>query len=430
MLAKKLSIDEVDLKGKKVVCRVDFNVPLDKKTGQVADTTRIVEALPTIKYILQKGASRLVLLSHLGRPDGRPNKKYSLAPVAPVLEKLLGRKVTFVPAVIGPVVEKALKEAKDGDVLLLENVRFHPEEEGSGMTEDGKKFKPSKEAIAEFRRQLSQLGDVYVNDAFGTAHRAHSSMVGVTLPIRAGGFLLKKELRAFSKALEPPGPARPFVAVMGGAKVNDKIRLIDNMINLADEIIIGGGMAYTFLHVLHGMKIGTSLFDEEGAKLVKGLVEKAKAKGVKLHFPLDFVIAEKFSKDAKTDYVSDISKGIPDGWMALDCGPKTCIRNAQVLWKAKTIIFNGPLGVFEFQPFSFGTRAALQAIAAATQLNGAVSIIGGGDSASAAAKFGVSKLVTHVSTGGGASLELLEGRVLPGIAALSDKGSQQLRSKL
>jgi len=274
------------------------------------------------------------------------------------------------------------------------------------------------------RASLSRLGDVYVNDAFGTAHRAHSSMVGIQLSVKACGFLMQKELLAFAPVLERP--ARPYLAILGGAKVSDKIQLIDKLLDRVDEMIIGGGMAYTFKKVVDGVKIGQSLFDKEGAKLVAGLVEKAKKNGVKLHLPSDFIIADRFAPDAKTAIV-DEKHGIPDDWQGLDIGPQTCAEFMQAIWKAKTIVFNGPMGVFEFTPFAAGTRSLLQACASATQLNKALCIIGGGDTASASAAFHLDKLVSHVSTGGGASLELLEGKVLPGIAALSDKS---IRSSL
>jgi len=333
--------------------------------------------------------------------------------------------VTFLTDCVGPEVEAACANPAPGTVFLLENLRFHPEEEGSSKDAEGKKVKASKESVAAFRKSLSKLGDIYVNDAFGTAHRAHSSVVGITLPVRAGGFLLKKELQFFAQALE--APAHPVLAIVGGAKVADKIKLISSLLDRCDEMIIGGGMAFTFKHTLDNMPIGNSLYDKEGVKVVHEVMAKAKARGVKIHLPVDFVTGDKFSKDAKVSGVDD-KTGIPDGHMGLDCGPRTCINNAKVIWRAKTIIVNGPQGVFEFPAFSFGTRSAFQAVAAATAYNKALSIIGGGDSVAAASKFHMADLVSHVSTGGGASLELLEGAVLPGIAALSDK--QQIRSAL
>ena len=310
-LSSKLNVDSVDVRNKRVLIRVDFNVPI--KDGKVADPLRINEALPTIQHVLKNGAKSVVLMSHLGRPDGQKNKKYSLAPLVPVLEQKLGRKITFLPDCVGSEVEQACKSPQNGQVFLLENLRFHIEEEGSAKV-DGKKVKADKDAVKAFRASLTALGDVYLNDAFGTAHRAHSSMVGVTLPTRAAGFLLKKELNAFSRVLEQP--ARPYLAILGGAKVKDKIQLIENLLDKVDEMIIGGGMAFTFKKVLDGVKIGKSLYDEEGAKIVRQLVEKAKAKGVKLHLPVDYRTADKFSKDGKIDVTTD-AKGIPDEWMGL-----------------------------------------------------------------------------------------------------------------
>ncbi len=415
----KLSIDQLSLSGKRVVMRVDFNVPQDKKTGAITNTQRIDAALPTIRYALDHGAS-VVLMSHLGRPDGKVVEKYSLKTVADKTAERLGRPVTFLSDCVGPAVEAACAALKPGQVVLLENLRFHLEEEGKVTVKnaDGTetKEKADPEKVAAFRASLSKLGDVYVNDAFGTAHRAHSSMVGVQLPQRAAGFLLKKELDAFAQVLE--NPKRPLLAVLGGAKVADKIQLINNLLDKANELIIGGGMAYTFLKVRDGMEIGKSLFDAEGAKIVLELLAKAKAKNVQIHLPLDFLAADKFSPDAATQAVT-VAQGIPAGWEGLDCGPQTIANNAAVFARAKTIIWNGPLGVFEFEKFAAGTRAAMDAMVAATKA-GAITVIGGGDTATAAAKWGTEALVTHCSTGGGASLELLEGKLLPGIAALSD----------
>ncbi len=415
----KLSIDQLSLQGKRVVMRVDFNVPQDKKTGAITNTQRIDAAIPTIKYALDHGAS-VVLLSHLGRPDGKVVEKYSLKPIAEKAAERLGRPVQFCPHVVGPEAEAAAKALKPGEVLLLENVRFHIEEEGkvkiknADGTETSIKAEPAK--VAEFRASLSRLGDVYVNDAFGTAHRAHSSMVGVQLPQRAAGLLLRKELDAFAQVLN--SPKRPLLAVIGGAKVADKILLINNLLDKANELIIGGGMAYTFYKVLNNMEIGKSIFDPEGAKLVPDLMAKAKAKGVLIHLPLDFIAADKFGPDANTQLVT-VASGIPVGWEGLDCGPETIKRNAEVFARAKTIIWNGPLGVFEFEKFVNGTKGAMDAMVKATAA-GAITVIGGGDTATAAAKWGTDTKVTHCSTGGGASLELLEGKVLPGIDALTD----------
>jgi len=430
-LSSKIGLKEVDFKNKRVLIRVDFNVPLSKKGGQyvVRDTTRIDSTIPTLKYILEKGAKSLVLMSHLGRPDGRALMEYSMAPTIPVLEKALGRKVTFLDDCVGAHVEEVCRNPTAGSVILLENLRFHVEEEGSGIDADGKKFKADKQEVTKFRKSLSSLGDIFVNDAFGTAHRAHSSMVGINLPIKAAGFLMHKELNEFAKCVE--NPQRPFLAVLGGAKVADKIQLIENLLDKVDEMIIGGAMAFTFLKTLDNVKIGNSLFDEAGSKIVHRLVEKAKAKNVKLHLPVDFVIGDKLKGDSKVQRVY-AKAGIPDGWYGLDCGPTTALNNAQVIWRAKTVVFNGPQGVFENPSFSGGTINALHACAAACQLGKASVIIGGGDSVAAATEFGVTNLVTHVSTGGGASLELLEGKQLPGVVALSDKQAavDKLRANL
>ncbi|XP_065886243.1 phosphoglycerate kinase-like isoform X2 [Dysidea avara] len=393
---------------------VDFNVPMDGK--KVTNTQRIVAALPTIKYILDQGARSLVVMSHLGRPDGMKVDKYSLAPVSDVFQSLLERPVTFLTDCVGPEVEAACANPAPGSVFLLENLRFHPEEEGKGKDAEGKKVTPSGDAIAAFRASLTKLGDIFVNDAFGAAHRAHSSIVGVEHSIRASGFLMKKELTYFSKALD--NPKKPFLAILGGAKVKDKIQLIENLLDKVDEMIIGGGMAYTFLKTLQGMEIGSSLFDEEGAKIVGELVAKAEKKGIKLHLPVDFVTADKFDKDANVG-AATIDSGIPNGWLGLDCGPNSISNFAVVISRAQTIVWNGPVGVFEFEKFAAATKAVMDSVVMATE-KGATSIIGGGDTATAAAQFGATDKVSHVSTGGGASLELLEGKQLPGLVALTD----------
>lgn len=416
----KLSIDQLDLAGKRALMRVDFNVPQDKKTGAITNTQRIVAALPTIRFALDHGAS-VVLMSHLGRPDGKVVEKYSLRPIAAKVQELLGRPVRFLPDCVGPAVEAVCSGLVPGEVVLLENLRFHIEEEGSVKNEEtGEKVKADKAAVEAFRASLTRLGQVYVNDAFGTAHRAHSSMVGCQLPQRAAGFLMKKELDAFAQVLDHP--KRPLLAILGGAKVADKIQLIDNLIDRVDELIIGGGMAYTFLKVLNGMAIGKSIYDPAGAEKVQGFMEKAKAKGVQIHLPVDFIAGDKFAPDAATQ-ASTLASGIPDGWEGLDCGPETNRRNAAIIARAKTIIWNGPLGVFEFEKFAAGTKSAMDALVAATKA-GTITVIGGGDTATAAAKWGTEDLVTHCSTGGGASLELLEGKMLPGIAALSETAAK------
>jgi phosphoglycerate kinase len=405
MNLNKLSIAELKLAGKRALIRVDFNVPM--KDGKVTNTNRIDAALPTIKYALDQGAS-VVLMSHLGRPDGKPNPEYSMAPVAKVLEQKLGVPVRFLSDCVGPEVERACSDLKPGAVVLLENLRYHLEEEGKGAT---------KEQVAAFRASLTKLGDVYINDAFGTAHRAHASMVGVQLPERAAGFLMQKELEYFGKALS--NPERPFLGILGGAKVKDKIQLIENMLDKVDTMIIGGGMAYTFKKVMNGMAIGGSLFDAEGAKIVDKLVAKAKERNVSLHFPVDYVTADAFSESANVGSATDAT-GIADGWQGLDCGPESRKLFADVITKAKTVIWNGPVGVFEIEKFSAGTRAVAAAVAQATAA-GATTIIGGGDTATAAEVYGIEEKVSHVSTGGGASLELLEGKDLPGVSALSDR---------
>eukprot|EP00730_Choanoeca_flexa_P016821 TRINITY_DN8020_c0_g1_i3.p1 TRINITY_DN8020_c0_g1~~TRINITY_DN8020_c0_g1_i3.p1 ORF type:complete len:435 (+),score=159.59 TRINITY_DN8020_c0_g1_i3:782-2086(+) len=411
----KLSIDKVDLKDKRVLMRVDFNVPFDKE-GNITNNQRIVGALPTIKHALDNGAKAVVLMSHLGRPEGRAQAKFSLKPVSVELEKLLERKVTFLDDCVGAAIEAECADPAAGSVILLENLRFHAEEEGKGKDADGNKVKPDDSAVESFRASLTKLGDVYINDAFGTAHRAHSSMVGVALPVKAAGFLMKKELEYFAKALD--NPERPFLAILGGAKVQDKIQLIENLLDKVNEMIIGGGMAFTFKKTLDGMAIGGSLFDEEGSALCERIVQKAKDNNVKLHLPSDFVTADKFDAQAQVGAADDAS-GIPDGWMGLDIGPKSADKFSEVVGRAKTIVWNGPMGVFEFDNFAKGTKAVMDACVNVTA-SGACMIIGGGDTATCAKKYNTEDKVSHVSTGGGASLELLEGKTLPGVAALND----------
>ena len=414
-MAKFKTIRDLDLAGKRVLMRVDFNVPQDKATGAITNNQRIAAALPTIKSALERGAS-VVLMSHLGRPDGQKIAKFSLKPVAAELEKLLGRKVQFLDDCVGPAVEAAVAPGKlnAGDVVLLENLRFHIEEEGKVKLEDGTSKKADPKAVEAFRASLTRLGDVYVNDAFGTAHRPHSSIVGVALKDKAAGFLMEAELNAFANVLE--SPKRPLLAILGGAKIADKIPLINNLLERANELIIGGGMAFTFKKELEGMSIGDSLFDPEGAKIAKELFAKAKAKGVQITLPVDFVIADKFDPNANTKVVSD-REGIPAGWMGLDGGPKSIELYVQAIGRANTIVWNGPSGVFEFEKFAGSTKAMAEAIAAATK-RGATTVVGGGDTATAAKKFKVADKVTHCSTGGGASLEFLEGKALPGVVFL------------
>lgn len=414
MALNKLSIESLDLAGKRVLMRVDFNVPI--KEGKITSNQRIVAALESIKYALDKGAKSVVLCSHLGRPDGNKNAKYTMAPVADELKKLLGKDVKFINDCVGAEVEAACANPAPGSVILLENLRFYVEEEGKGVDANGAKVKADAAKVKSFRESLAKLGDVYVNDAFGTAHRAHSSMMGEGYAQRAAGLLMNKELRYFAKALD--NPERPFLAILGGAKVADKIQLIENLLDKVNEMIIGGGMAFTFLKVLNNMEIGGSLFDEDGAKIVKNLVEKAKKNNVQLHLPVDFVTGSKFAEDAEVG-VATVEAGIPAGSMGLDVGPKTRELFAAPVARAKVIVWNGPPGVFEFPNFATGTKSLMDGVVAATK-NGAVTIIGGGDTASCCAKWGTESQVSHVSTGGGASLELLEGKTLPGVAALSN----------
>jgi len=414
MISNKLSIDQLELKDKRVLIRVDFNVPLEN--GKITNDQRIVASLPTIKYALEQGAKSVVLMSHLGRPDGQRKEDSSLKVCVEVLKKNLNRDITFLDDCVGAEVEKACADPKQGSVILLENLRFHVEEEGSGVDKDGKKVKAKEEDVQKFRQSLTKLGDVFVNDAFGTAHRAHSSMVGVDLK-RASGFLMKKELEYFAKVLEKP--EKPFLAILGGAKVSDKIKLIEHMLDQVDEMIIGGGMAFTFKKVLNNVKIGKSLFDEEGSKLVQRIVEKAEKNKVKLHFPCDYVTGDKFDKNATVGNATDES-GIPDNALGLDVGKKSSEEFREAILRAKTILWNGPVGVFEWDNFEAGTKSIMDAVLEATE-KGATSIIGGGDTATAAAKYGAEEKVSHCSTGGGASLELLEGKTLPGVAALSDR---------
>ncbi|WFD00035.1 phosphoglycerate kinase [Malassezia yamatoensis] len=414
-LTTKQSITDLDLAGKRVLIRVDFNVPLEG--DKITNNQRIVAALPTIQYALDHKAKAVILMSHLGRPDGQRVEKYSLKPVVSELSKLLKRDVEFVDDCVGAEVEKKVDQAKDGQVILLENVRFHIEEEGKGKDSNGEKIKADKADVENFRQQLTKLGDVYVNDAFGTAHRAHSSVVGVELPERAAGLLVKKELEFFSKALEKP--ERPFLAILGGAKISDKIQLIENMLDKVNMLIIGGGMAFTFKKQLDNMSIGGSLYDEEGAKKVQEIMQKAKQNNVEVILPVDYVTGDKFGKDAKVGHADDQS-GIEDGWMGLDIGEKSQKLFSDAILKAKTILWNGPPGVFEFDNFAKGSKALMDAVVQAEK-NGATVIVGGGDTATVVAKYGQEDNISHVSTGGGASLELLEGKDLPGVSALSSK---------
>ena len=392
----KKSVEDIDVSGKKVIVRCDFNVPQDE-TGRITDDKRIVAALPTIKYLLEHNAA-VILCSHLGRPKGEFKMKYSLAPVAERLSELLGQEVKLAKDVIGEDAKKLASELKCGEAMLLENVRFHKEEE---------KNDPA------FAKELASMAEIYVNDAFGTAHRAHASTAGIAdyLPAVCG-FLINKEISIMGKALA--NPVRPFVAILGGAKVSDKIGVINNLIEKCDTIIIGGGMSYTFMKAM-GKEIGTSLCEDDKLDLAKDLMAKAEAKGVKLLLPIDTVCADHFAADA-TPVVYEAG-ALPADMMGLDIGPKTVELFSEAVKDAGTVVWNGPMGVFEFDAFAVGTKAMAKAIAE----SGAVSIIGGGDSAAAVEKLGFADKMSHISTGGGASLELLEGLVLPGIACLEDK---------
>jgi phosphoglycerate kinase len=392
----KLCIDQLDLQGKRVLMRVDFNVPLTKDC-QVADDTRIRATLPTIRYAVEKGA-KVILISHLGRPKGKRVPELSLAPVAPVLSQLLGKPVAMADDCIGDGVKAQIAKMKAGEVLLLENCRYY---EGDEKNDPG------------FSRQLAQLADLYVNDAFGTAHRAHATTVGVAqfLKPAACGFLMKKELEYLSQAVE--NPAKPYVAVLGGAKVSDKIGVIKNLMDKVDVLLIGGGMAYTFLKA-RGLEVGKSLVEADKIDLAKELMDKAEAQKVPLLLPTDHVVAQKMEAGAPTKIVA--GNAIPADWMALDIGPNTIEKYSSGIKTARTVVWNGPMGVFEMEPFAQGTLAIARAIAASK----ATSIIGGGDSVAAVHKAGVADKISHISTGGGASLEFLEGIELPGVKALTD----------
>ncbi|OHT14473.1 Phosphoglycerate kinase [Tritrichomonas foetus] len=419
MLGKKLTLHDLtskELQGKRVVMRVDYNVPFGKD-GKISNNQRITETIPTIKEIFEKGAKSIVLLSHLGRPDGRVVPKYTLRPVAERLQELYGHPVTFLEDCVGPAVEAAVADPAQGSVILLENVRFHIEEEGSGVDENGNKVKADPAKVEEFCNKLTSYGDVYICDAFGTAHRGHASMAGIHLPIRAAGNLIKRELDAFVPVIETPN--RPLLSILGGAKVTDKIKLINNLLDKVDEMIITGGMAYTFMKVAYNVKIGSSLFDEKGAEIVPQLLEKAKAKNVKIHLCQDFTCGNKFAEDAEVKTFS-LEEGIPDGWMGMDAGPLTVKEYVEAIGRANTIIWNGPAGVYEWDNFQKGTRAILDACAEA-KARGALVVIGGGDCAACAMKWGYTEKISHISTGGGASLQLLEGGDMPGLMKLSDK---------
>ena len=397
-MAKK-TVDDVNFKGLRTFIRCDFNVP-QNDAGEITNDLRIANALPTIKKLIADGA-KVVLASHLGRPKGERNEKYSLKPVAAKLTELLGQKVTLLNDCIGTEVEAAVNALGEGEVVLLENVRFHAAETSKDEAE-----------LKEFSAQLAKLADIFVLDAFGTAHRAQASVVGLANHVEAvSGYLLAKELEYFGKVLE--SPEKPVVAILGGAKVSDKIQLIENMLDKVDKIIVGGAMAYTF-QLGQGRNVGDSLVEADKTELALSLIEKAKAKGVELLLPEDTVIADDFSASANTEITSG---DIPAGWEGIDIGPAAVKTFKAAIADAKVVVWNGPMGVFEIEPFSHGTRAMAEAVAALD----CITIIGGGDTATAIAKFGLDDKVSHVSTGGGASLELLEGKILPGVACLADK---------
>ncbi len=395
----KLSIEDLkdELKGKRVLMRVDFNVPLDEKRNITSDK-RIVASLPSIKYVIENGG-KLILMSHLGRPKGGPSPEFSLDIVAKKLSELLGKEVKFVKDCIGPEVEKEVANLKEGDVLLLENVRFYKEEEKNDP---------------EFAKKLAAHGELYINDAFGTAHRAHASTEGVCKYMKkcAAGFLMNKELQYLGQVLS--NPKKPFIAILGGAKVSDKIKVINNLLNIVDGLIIGGGMAYTFIKA-QGKQIGKSICEDDNIPVAKEILKKALDKNIPIYLPIDHIVVKEFKEDAESMEV--LRDSIDEGWQGMDIGPMTIEKFRNVILKAKTIFWNGPMGVFEFEKFSKGTLEIGKAIAE----SGAVSVVGGGDSASALKKLKLTDKMTHVSTGGGASLEFMEGVELPGVAALTNK---------
>ncbi|MFD0827114.1 phosphoglycerate kinase [Neobacillus sp. M.A.Huq-85] len=392
----KKSLKDVDVKGKRVFCRVDFNVPMQE--GKITDETRIRAALPTIQYLREQGA-KVILASHFGRPKGKVVEEMRLAPVGQRLAELLGKEVKIADEAHGESVKALIGTMNDGDVLLLENVRFYPGEEKNDP---------------ELAKAFAELADVYVNDAFGAAHRAHASTEGVAHHLPAvAGFLMEKELEVLGKALS--NPERPFTAIIGGAKVKDKIGVIENLLEKVDNLIIGGGLAYTFIKA-QGHEIGQSLLEEDKIDLAKSFIEKAKEKGVNFYMPVDAVIADEFSAEANTQVVS--IEAIPADWQALDIGPKTAEIYREVIKKSKLVIWNGPMGVFEMDKFAGGTKAVAEALGEAEET---YSVIGGGDSAAAVEKFHLADKMSHISTGGGASLEFMEGKALPGVVALNDK---------
>ncbi len=393
----KKTVKDIDVKGKRVLVRCDFNVPM--KDGKITDDIRITSALPTVKYLVENGA-KVILMSHMGRPEGEPNMKYTLKPVADRISELMGKNITFIssPTVVDDAVKAAAEKLQPGDIMLLENVRFRKEETKNNP---------------DFTKELAPLGDIFVNDAFGTAHRAHCSTAGLAdfLPT-VSGFLIEKEVEFLGNAVE--NPKRPFVAIMGGAKVGDKIPVIKNLLKKVDTLIVGGGMVFTF-YKAQGLEIGKSILDEENIGLAKELLAEAEKLGVKMLLPVDCVCAKAFENDAERGTFD--KENIPADMMGMDIGPKTVELYKKAIAEAKTIVWNGPMGVFEMENFAAGTKAVAEAMAASS----ATTVIGGGDSAAAVEQFGLKDKMTHISTGGGASLEFLEGKVLPGIACIEDK---------
>lgn len=414
----KKTLKDIDVKGKKVLVRVDYNVPLDANQN-ITNDKRIVATLPTIQYLLEQNAS-IILMAHLGRPKGKAVPEMSLKPVAPRLSELLGKPVKFVEGdCISAEAKKAAADLKPGEILLLENLRFHPEEEGKNAS--GEKDKAAMDAFA---KELASMGDVFVQDAFGTVHRAHASTAGIVKYVKDGaaGLLVEKELKFLGEALDKP--VRPFLAILGGAKVSDKISVIENLLNKVDAIIIGGAMAYTFLKS-QGVSTGTSLVEDDKLDLAAELLKKAKEKKIDFLLPVDHIITNKVdfaNKSVPSDAIVQTTndEAIPEGFMGVDVGPKSIEEFSKAVKEAKTIVWNGPLGIFEIDQFSKGTVEIAKLVAEATE-DGATSVVGGGDSVSAVKKAGVDKKISHISTGGGASLEFLEGKELPGIAALPEK---------
>ncbi|WP_445664793.1 phosphoglycerate kinase [Fodinibius sp. AD559] len=395
----KMTLEDVQIEGKKVLMRVDFNVPI--KDGEIGDDNRMVQALPSINYVTENGG-KLILMSHLGRPGGEIDKSLSLKPVAKHLQTLVDTKVHFAADCIGEKAKNAIDQAEDGEIVLMENVRFH---------------KGEKANDEEFCKQLAEHGDLFCNDAFGSSHRSHSSVAGVTrfLQPAVSGYLLEKEIKYLNNSIN--NPSRPFVAILGGAKVSDKIGVIENLLDKVDSILVGGGMTYTF-YKAKGLPIGDSLVEDDKVDLAKELMQKADEKGVNFVLPVDSVAAKEFKNDAEHKVVDE--DGIEDGWMGVDIGPQTTIAFGNIIKNAKTVVWNGPMGVFEMENYADGTNAVAEALAKSTKLGG-TTIIGGGDSASAIKQAGLEEAVSHVSTGGGASLMFLEGKDLPGVVALTDK---------